>query len=119
MEIILEEYSRLPTARRIEPLATEGRIVATMGFIQELNPGHNIDQFTFEHMLSDNEWLSNCNWIYDKSKSVEQILIVSLSCIQYISHIHINVSNISSDQSLYISYSYQVINLSISHIHIK
>ena len=40
-----------------------------MGMIQELNPGHNIDQFTYEHILSDNEWLSNCNWIYDKSKS--------------------------------------------------
>jgi hypothetical protein len=62
-----------------------------MGMIQELNPGHNIDQFTYEHMLSDNEWLSDCNWIYDKSKSesVEQIFIVALSYIQYISHIQI------------------------------
>ena len=61
-----------------------------MGMIQEHYPGHNIDQFNYEHMLSDNEWLSNCNWIYDESKSesVEQILIVVLSYIQYISHIH-------------------------------
>jgi len=60
-----------------------------MGMIQVLNPGHNIDQFNYEHMLSDNEWLSDCNWIYDKSKSLEHFLIVSLSYIQFISHIHI------------------------------
>jgi len=91
--------------------------------IQELNPGHNIDQFTYEHMLSDNEWLSDCNWIYDKSKSesVEQIFIVALSYIQYISHIQIkqwrwsmclNLISISSNDDyrcVYISYLNQAI----------
>ena len=43
MSSILEELSGLPTGRRIEPLPTEGRIVAT----------NDMDRFTYEHILSD------------------------------------------------------------------
>jgi hypothetical protein len=50
--IYLEEFSGLPTGRRIEPVPTEGRIVATnnMGL-----SSHYIDQFTYtyEYILSD------------------------------------------------------------------
>ena len=42
-----------------------------MGLIQEHNPGHNIDQFTYEHILSDTEWLSDCSWMLNESKSVK------------------------------------------------
>jgi hypothetical protein len=53
------------------PFSTEERIVATMGLIQVLNPGRNIDEFTYEHILSDTTWLSDCNWIFAQSKSIE------------------------------------------------
>lgn len=45
-----------------------------MAIIQEHNPSHNIDQFTLEDILRDTAWLSDCNWIYNKCKSVEQMI---------------------------------------------
>ena len=50
------------------------------------NPSHNIDHFTYEHILRDTEWLSDCDWMYDKSKSVE-------NSVNYINVLHITSSN--------------------------
>ena len=47
-----------------------GRIVATMGLIQE----QNMAQFTYEHILRNNAWLSN-GILIDQSKSVEHSVI--------------------------------------------
>lgn len=57
---ILEESSGLPTGERL---------VATMGLIQEHNTtnGFNIDQFTYEHILSD----TSCWMLCNESKSVK------------------------------------------------
>ena len=76
-----------------------------MGLMQEHNPRHNIDQFTYEHILRDHAWLSDCSWMYDKCKSVEY-------SVNYIIVLH----------PMYILYPYQavmMINVSLSHIHIK
>jgi hypothetical protein len=42
-----------------------------MGMIQEHSPNHNIDEFTYEYILRDTSWLSDCNWMFNESKSVE------------------------------------------------
>ena len=60
--IYLEECSGLPTGETI---------VATMGLIQEHSPRHNMDQFAYEHLLRNTEWLSDCDWMFDKSESFE------------------------------------------------
>ena len=118
----LEEYSRLPTGRRIDHLPTGGRVVATMAIIQEHNPSHNINQFTYENILSDTAWLSDCNWIYNKCKSVEQMLYnIKYHCLTFNAYL-IFISSSDDDQCVSISYPYQAlmkINLSIYHIHIK
>ena len=51
------------------------------------NHSHNIDQFTDEHILrEDTTWFLDCNWMFDKSKSVEQSVNYIINCIY---HIHI------------------------------
>ena len=96
------------------PPPTGGTIVATMGLIQEYNhPSYNIDQFTFEHILRNNAWLSNSEWMFDNCKSFE-------NSVNNITVMLISTSN-DDDQYVYISYPYQammMINVSISHIHI-
>ena len=43
-----------------------------MGLIQEHNhPRHNMDQFTYEDILRDTAWLSDYDWMFDKSESFE------------------------------------------------
>ena len=42
-----------------------------MGLIQDNDPSHNIDQFTYEHILRDDAWLSDNDWMFDKSESFE------------------------------------------------
>ena len=72
-----------------------------MGLMQEHNPSHNIDQFTYEHILRDTAWLSDCSWIYKKCKRVEY-------SVNYIIIFH----------PIYILYPYQtmmMINVSLSH----
>ena len=51
-----------------------GRIVSTMGLIQEHNPSFNMVQFTYEHILRNNAWLSS-GILIDQSKSVEHSVI--------------------------------------------
>ena len=54
------------------PPPTGETIVATMGLIQEYtHPSYNIDPFTYEHILIDNVGLSDCHWMFDKSKNFE------------------------------------------------
>ena len=76
-----------------------------MGLIQEYDPRHNIDQFNYEHILRDNALLSDYNWMFVKSESFEYT-------VDYLIVVH----------PIYISYLFQsmmIINVSISHIHIK
>ena len=69
------------------PPPTGETIVATMGLIQEHNhPSHNINQFIYEGILRDTAWISDCNWMYNKSKSVE-------NSVNYINVLHITSSN--------------------------
>ena len=42
-----------------------------MGLIQEYSPSHDMDQFAYEHLLRNTEWLSDCDWMFDKSESFE------------------------------------------------
>ena len=102
------------------PPPTGGTIVATMGLIQEYNhPSYNIDPFTFEHILRNNAWLSNSEWMFDNCKSFE-------NSVNNITVILISTSN-DDYQCVYISYPYDsypyqlmmMINVSISHIHLK
>ena len=55
-----------------------------MGFFQDHSPSHNIDQFNYENILRDTAWLSDCNWMYDESKSDEYS--VSYVIVLYISY---------------------------------
>jgi hypothetical protein len=47
------------------------RIVASLGMIEERRSSHNIDQFTYEHILRDTSWLSDYGWMINESKRVE------------------------------------------------
>ena len=102
------------------PPPTGGTIVVTMGLIQEYtHPSHNIYPFTYEHILRHNGWLSKSDWMFDNCKSVE-------NSVNNITVILISTSN-DDYQCVYISYPYDsypyqlmmMINVSISHIHLK
>jgi hypothetical protein len=55
--------------------------VATMGLIQEHNPSHYSYQFTYESILSDNEWLSGGFLFINKSKTVKHGVVYIIDFI--------------------------------------
>ena len=102
---ILEEYSRLPTGRRIAPLPTEGStVVATMGLIKGHNPSHKIDQSSYEQILRN----TADRLAYVRVFKVS-ILLLSTSSHDLQAIVIINISKSHS----------HIKQWSISHIHIK
>ena len=63
------KFSVLPTGRKIEPLPTEGSIVAT----------NDMDQFTYEHILSDTSPSAATTTRYSTDATCHDIDIVGVA----------------------------------------